>query len=315
MQVFNFKKFEPFYGKLLLPPNTYLSRGHEKSDPISDKPAFFGSQETADTYGLKRAAEGRVTSTFLTSRNLVLLDLRFIVKLLADIIEHRPNNSDVLIGAFQEMVITFGIGSFKNQIDLLERFLISYNQLVEHADRLDRMKRQLRDFESRRYVNINPFEPRAERIGITNFDYNTIIYLKEIFKDVCDGFIAPELPSGFSPSGSLQEEIILFNPRDCLKGLTGVHIPPIPIELNDYIQGRFTRVVNAFNLKAHLFGGGSDCGLDERVVLGRKKTKLSRAVLESAQSFKKSYEHMILELPFVNEAKSEPNVFIAAQGV
>ena len=100
----------------------------------------------------------------------------------------------------------------------------------------------------------NPIELRGVRVGISDIDYEVMMWLKELLHHVADGIIAPSLQTPFhdqmfpevSRSG-MYEELILFEPKKVVRFLED---RPITDKLIYYLPtGPFQQVlVNHENL-------------------------------------------------------------------
>jgi hypothetical protein len=85
--------FLPLYGhSIMIPANTILWRGYDpKYEPISERPAYYGSKVFAQGYAEKY---GTNASPFIISRPLHLLDIRFMKVLLSQLFEHNLKEYD-----------------------------------------------------------------------------------------------------------------------------------------------------------------------------------------------------------------------------
>jgi hypothetical protein len=191
-----------------IPAGCLLYRGyHNDSTPISDLPAHFGSQQLAEIYAQQ---PNHQLGMFVTNKTLKLLDLRFIIMLLRELLNYPDREVD--INLFKPFVISYGLCSLKCQLELLHKALEDLSNISSQLENLDQFYITYNDTKTI-HPNINPFEPAGVRLGITNIDKLSVISLKNLFsKYDIDGFIAPQMFSPFHHDNRNREEIIIFSP-------------------------------------------------------------------------------------------------------
>jgi hypothetical protein len=204
---FSFDKFPLIINDVIvLPKKTLLFRGyHVDSDPIGDTARHYSTMDVAKIYAEQDTSHK--FGVFVTSKPIKLLDLRFIIMLLREFMNHPLNTLDPII--LKPLTVSYGLCSLARQIELLDEL----PNITEYAE-YDNFKKF--------YVglnpliinkNINPVEHQGVRIGITNIDVYSILFLTNLFREYdIDGFIAPQLFSPFHHQNRNREEIVLFNP-------------------------------------------------------------------------------------------------------
>ncbi len=255
MYNFNFDFFNPLYGDChILPSNTLIYRCFDIGFPvISKKSSFFGSQKVAEIYGL---LPNRNCAIFKTTRNLRLIDIRYMKVILSEYIKHTKIRTEIQTGIIKTIILGLGLCSFKRQIELykerykINEILIKDIQLQTDKEkdtlkRLNTMENALKKYNDIKYlpnkpININPIEFEGVRIGETNNDSILLEILTEIFKDYCDGFISPILFSPYHYEKYYnQSEIALFIPNKCDLEITNLdfndNIYKKTIKFNDFI--------------------------------------------------------------------------------
>lgn len=200
--------FIPLYGApIILPQNTLLYRGYDISYPsISDRYAYYGSLKTASGY---LANINRQLGIFSTSKQLKVLDLRFMKVLLSRLIH--TNDTNKHFQSFTTLILSFGLCSLRHQIQIL---LTRYKDLPQiNTDESKIIREGIKKLEE--YYRPNDLvEQPGFRIAETTNDGYTMTFLKELFDGVIDGFISPRLASPFhvEKKGEMSAELIIFNP-------------------------------------------------------------------------------------------------------
>jgi hypothetical protein len=179
---------------ITIPKSTIFYRGISGGKHLTDeqilrsgKPMYIASEDIAKAYCGNPENDRCVQ--FITKDNLYLLDLRKIILLLPSIIDTIPyiDNNIALVNTLK---ITLGISSLDEQIQLL--------QITDSTT-------------DNRYKKIPKFINSGIRIPVTDLDATMVVILSLIFKNYCDGIIAPKLNSPFEVSGRSHQEIILFD--------------------------------------------------------------------------------------------------------
>lgn len=221
------KDFMPLYGTTIsILINTILWRGCDPAySAISDRPAYYGSREIAQSYAEKY---GINAIPFITSKNLKLLDIRYMKILLSQLFDYNQPIQRKDAEIFQTTSISFGLCSLQHQIKLFkDRYKVIYttsNQIY------DNIKKGVEKLESL----VNPkalYEEQGVRIAETTNDAIVMGFLKELFGNHYDGFISPRIYSPFHIEKSnftLNSELILFNPST--SGIRILHSMPQNIE-------------------------------------------------------------------------------------
>lgn len=225
-------EFLPLSGSLIgLPENVHFWRGYSLNYPIlSERPTYFGPKMVATGYAELSTNTPRELGCFKTTKPIRLLDYRYMKTLLSTIFQTYPSNDLIVMAT----IYAFGLGSCYHQLQMAKRF---YNIDSTHPG----IKNTI-DYYNTFASNI--IEPEGVRIAETNNDGQVMMFLSELFKDLCDGFIVPRIktPYHHEKKGMMTEEIIIFNP--IRSGIVKT-LPPHTLTLksvNDYIR-KFHREV------------------------------------------------------------------------
>lgn len=195
--------FHPYYGGgIHIPKGLIMYRGYETNNvPVLDRPCFYGSERTAKGYADK---PNRRLGTFCATKDLYLLDIRYLCVLLRQLFVNNPTVSftkdeEACILASS---ISLGLCSLSHQIKLMN---YAYKNVFDKHPGF---------FEMKRICNSNLLiEQPGVRVAETNIDGKTTAFLKELLRDVCDGFIAPRLFSQFhhEKQNSNSPELLIFD--------------------------------------------------------------------------------------------------------
>ena len=105
---------------------------------ITDRPSYFGEIDNASKY-LKK---GRKLGVFSTKIELKLLDIRYLIQIINDLILLRKNNDfETIIKGYMTIALSYGLVSLHSQLNLYKsRYLttlssdIKYKKLVEYLN-------------------------------------------------------------------------------------------------------------------------------------------------------------------------------------
>lgn len=202
--------FLPMYGDVItIPKSTILWRGCDPKYPIiSERPAYYGSQRIAQGYADKYNTHA---IPFITTRDIELIDIRFMIVLLKQLIEnnvHLIKDKDIV----RSVLISFGMCSLSHQIKL---FKDKYKAIYSLSNSLyDNLKLGIQKLET--FLNKDAiYEQPGCRIAETTNDAIVMGFLKGLFFNHCDGYVSPSMLSPFHIEKSnfkLNSEIILFTP-------------------------------------------------------------------------------------------------------
>jgi hypothetical protein len=202
--------FEPLYGApIIIPENTILWRGYDINYPaISHRYTYYSSHDIAKGYS---EINNRRLGSFITTRPLKILDIRFMKTLLSRLIQTNDPNKN--IEPFASMMISFGLCSLGHQIKLLK---IRFNDILKTNNDYSKIITE-GIHKLNQYYNPNDIIEKAGfRIAETTNDGYTMSFLQELFKGVVDGFISPRLRSPFhiEKKGEMSPELIVFDPQN-----------------------------------------------------------------------------------------------------
>lgn len=235
----NWEEFAPVSGSLItLPENVHFWRGYSLNYPIlSERPTYFGSKKVAFGYAELDTNLPRELGCFKTTRPIRLLDYRYMKSLLSHIFQ-LSQPKDLIVMA---TIYAFGICSFYHQMQLAKHY---FRMTHEHVG-IQKMFEYYNSFSSK-FIELE-----GVRIAETDNDGQVVVFLSELFKDLCDGFITPRIQTPYyhEKNGWMPEEIILFNPikSGIVKTIAPTALTPKPI--SDYIRKLHREVIIEYDLK------------------------------------------------------------------
>ena len=230
--VFN-EELTPLYGDFIeIPANSLFWRGYDASfSSISTRPAYYSSIEIAYAYSQK---DGARLGAFMNRRPLRLVDVRYLKVILRQLLEDikvkmeydqgndkKEFTKEELID-IQLITASFGICSLHHQIEILKDIFFSHIPLHNRKNKIKQLletDENMKPFQNLiTYYNEQSFpivEQQGFRIGETEIDAHTMLFLQHFFSGFADGFISPRLlsPYHIEKNGTMSPEMILFNPK------------------------------------------------------------------------------------------------------
>lgn len=195
------KGFFPLYGDtIIIPENTVFWRGYLREYPLSTRPAYFGTENTAKIYG-------NTYNAFTNSRPLRLLDIRFLKVILRQLFQENRTNKKINtndLETIKKVSTSFGLFSLQDQIKKLKELYVKYIPIHRTISYVE--STLLKD---------SVIEQPGIRVGETSLDGFTMEFLKNLFHpSFINGFISPRMISPFhiEKNGMINPEIIIFNP-------------------------------------------------------------------------------------------------------
>jgi hypothetical protein len=179
---------------------------------LSARPAYFSTKvQVSRGYAKQYGDLGRITS-FITSRELRLIDVRYMSVILSRVLRAMPDAlPEHVQGFIAGVTMAFGLCSFRHQVDLVDRIYGPNNGPIAQLAAL-RAHLKSPDDPSVRWI-----EQRGVRIAESENDAGVILFLRSMFHGI-DGYIAPRLNSPFHievPEQRTPAEIVLFRTGDC----------------------------------------------------------------------------------------------------
>ena len=267
----NYNYFEPIIGHIInMPFNSIFYRAYNiKYSNIEDKPLFFGSIDTARRY-LETPNETRELGAFKSSKIIRLIDIRYLKILLIELIKTikkedliNPEVSDIV----DKINISFGLSNCETQLKLIET---KYkNSDKEFLDIITFIKKFMDDYNNLPLSKKDPLKGfyylDGIRFGERTNDSDSVDILKLLFKNICDGFIAPRLwtPFHYKEHYYTHSEICIFNPlQSGIYKLSDfdLNIPIINYSFNDVLQINNLKKIQFFKDKSHsinIIGGNN----------------------------------------------------------
>ena len=245
MYTYNFEKFNYTDNYIYLPKNTLFYRGIDKntSEVIRDMPIYLGPKKIAELYcgGVKENIK-----TIASISSLRLLDLRKIMNFLPMVLDNSKDENMCRL-----LMIAFGLCSYKDQIDLFGNLNLQMMKDGKiNIKLIPELQKKLLYMDTFNWnvATHNPIIPKGVRIGEPYIDSLVMLILKELFKDVCDGYIAPKLFSPYHINNTAHEEIVIFNPKQELYVSDGFESVEI-IDINERIkQDNVPLVIDNLNI-------------------------------------------------------------------
>jgi hypothetical protein len=259
MYVVDFKHdFPPVYGEAItIPTDSLFFRGYDTRFPVvSSHPSHFGNYETAREYANQ---EFKKLGQFVTTKNLKVVDLRYLQVFLRDLFRNRTETNDEILDIILSCSLAYGLCSFKRQLHLLD---IRYNKRESKAMEKYYNKTLDKSFVTQP-MNFDIIEAQGVRIAETTNDGIVLSFLSKLFQNEnIDGFIAP---SFFSPyhiekyDCKTSPELVIFDPSR--SGIIHVDMSNsvIPLKITDLINRQFVHKSIAYKtfMKTIIKGGSS----------------------------------------------------------
>lgn len=203
--------FDPVYGTtIMLPERCLLYRGYDTTyNPISNRPTHYSTQNVATGYA---EIPNHTLGVFTTTHTIRLLDLRYICVILQQAFSQRPNNSYESLDPIVRVSIGYGLCSFGDQLIYVKRMFQGSEGVKAMEIFLNRLQGKT---PNEMPLTVHPLTPSGIRIAETNNDGYICDFLKGLFDDKIDGFIAPRLSSIYhvEKGGYNTGEVVLFDPK------------------------------------------------------------------------------------------------------
>jgi hypothetical protein len=266
---YNFQMFPYVDGYINIPADGIFYRGIDSPSKDIDIlrpniPIYLSSKKIA----LEKYAKSE-SNLYCISNNvtLKLIDIRKVMTLLPMIIDsqnikrqnikrHDAEFNEIL----ENLCVSLGLVDLDTQLAILNailkrenvtdtHFLNGFQRLVNYA----------------KQVNRPLFGKKLGiRIGITDIDGYTMMILKELLHDYCDGIIAPKIISPLQDDAYLHEEIIVFNidnlrvvDRGLDKKIHVIHVKDINDIITQSNQFINFKCYNKIKFEAYVQKGGS----------------------------------------------------------
>jgi hypothetical protein len=272
----NFDYIDTF---LDIPANTVFYRGvPEGVEIIRNYPMYLAPEHIAKMYGKCIA--------LYNNKSLKLVDIRKLINILPMIInsqEYDVSTDINILNSIQYLMMGLGITTYENQIRMFANMTTRTleNPSFDQSLREQVLAKLKKMFDYR--PKSNPLEaPRGVRIGETTINGKIILIMKELFKNYCDGYIAPQLPSPYHDEGFVHEEIVLFNPKNFIEIYNGnVSDKPITDILpNNKINLKFDKISKT------IYTGGA-YPIDPNLYFMKSNSKEIKQSIKEAKVFSK----------------------------
>jgi hypothetical protein len=194
MTTYDFSKFSYVDQDIILPSNIIYYRGIDANikteNIIRNYPMYLGPKYIAEHYGK--------VYQFTSNKPIKLIDIRKLKTILNMVILSRKSNDGDILQSIRYLTIAFGLCSYVGQIKLLEEYIQNVSDSVIDLNVLNDIKVKIKKMKAIYPTDIlNPLEPSGVRIAETTIDGKVMLILREMFKGIYDGFIAPQTWSPF----------------------------------------------------------------------------------------------------------------------
>jgi hypothetical protein len=223
------KPYYPLYGSTItIPEGTIIWRGYNISNPISDRPTFYGSKMTATGYA---NLDNRRLGSFKTTCPLRVVDIRYLKILLKDLFKGKKTSKDDM-QMIKATTISYGLCSLRHQLQLVDDI---YGKNKYRFDGFSNLEQYYKST----LINGNEslIEEDGVRIAETNIDAYTMGFIKTVFEDIFDGIISPRLSSPFhiEKNNTISPELLIFNPQRSLIQIDKIPPKILSIPINGII--------------------------------------------------------------------------------
>jgi hypothetical protein len=262
---YDFKRFPYTDTVISLPENTVFYRGfqappHDVLRP--NVPIYIAPYGIASQYG-------KIVYELHTTRVLRMLDLRKIMAMMPTILRGRNINDasdQQVLKLLSFVTMAFGLVSYGRQTQLLQQHLL---------DNMDPSNPEGSNFFRARLANMQSFdlsatplnasEPEGVRVGETVIDGHVMLVVKELFAEVCDGYIAAKCFSPFHVGNFTHEEVVVFDPTSLRVAEPTPMLTPVPITVllrPDVIHLRYMNIIDRPVVMQR--GGGGTRGVEDK---------------------------------------------------
>lgn len=228
MTSLEFSSFDYVDTDIIIPEGVIFYRGVPRNAHavISDKPIYLANERIAKEYGDK-------VVQIQCQKPLRLLDVRKLKNHIRLVITSRVRDTVDTVRAIFFLTIAFGLCSYDKQVQLLQHFL-DENETTPPV-KADFQKR-LNVMKNAKTGPLNPLEPEGVRVAETSIDGHVMLILKELYKGLYDGYIAPRLHSPFHAQGSTHEEVVVFDPIQSGLFVLEKHVVTKPTQIQDMLH-------------------------------------------------------------------------------
>lgn len=226
-------------------------------DLRNNVPIYLSSKDSAKKYLSDNT--NNIYNICITD-DIKVFDLRKIQLLLEFILDshkYKENEHELkfYMGLFS---IALGLVDYKTQVYEFEKLVKTEGWNDSNISQgILRMKQfyttQIETFN----INRGPFNKKGVRIAITDIDEHMTLFLKELFGNICDGYIAPKMLSPLQPDYYIVEELVLFN-TDKLKVVENIQV--YSNHINSLIEMNYLPFTISYreDFKFNLHIGGSE---------------------------------------------------------
>jgi hypothetical protein len=307
--------FEPLYGQpILIPSNMVFFRGYDTKYPaISDRVTHYGSQQTASGYALD---PGMALGAFTNTRLLRLFDYRYMRLLLQQLFATRTQAAMQHLEPMARITMSYGLCALRDQLAIMRRLLPGSTGLAA-VEAFYKNEIDGKDWENVPLC-VNPFTPEGIRVAETNNDARTLVFIKQVFGDMVDGFIAPRMSSPFhnEKEGFVSAEMVLFNPKAVgIKEMPMAQLPKTIMTMEQVLNGQSRSIqiklqnqhtCSYRSRRATLQTGGGH--MPQTDTFFDDLSKKVPAVVEQAGQMKKAAAYFKGHMKYVNFTAPHPTV-------
>lgn len=264
---YNFDNFDYTDILITIKPNTLFYRGIRDLKSIKDfdilrkgVPIYLASKESARKY----SDDYESIFSISTNEYIKVLDIRKIQHILQLILDsYTYKKGDEEFKRHMEIFsLALGLVDYRTQVIEFDRIAQEQEWINDPniSDGIIRMKKFFNDKINTYKMARGPFTKLGFCIALTDVDELVVLFLKELFGNYCDGYIAPKMFSPLQPEFYINEELVIFD----TKKLISVDSSIIPETKNiNILLYNFDNILVNFkyqgklNFKMNMQNGGS----------------------------------------------------------
>lgn len=207
-KILNFKYFPKIIGKYIsIDKNTLIFKSYNSYygyESIGNRVSYFGEIHNL----INNLTFGKRIGCFSTKKKIKLLDIRYISKIINNLVLDKNGNHEIIMKGYNKIALSYGLIPLHNQLILYKNKY--YHDLYNYY----KYQKMLEYYQ--KSVKNNYYNNEGIRIGEVNNDVESTFILQEIFQSYCDGFIIPRMFSPYFTNNYIENELLLFNPYNCL---------------------------------------------------------------------------------------------------
>lgn len=252
MSTFDFKSFDFIDSWIHLPYNTILYRGIETSIPktkvLRDYPMYLAPEYIAKFYGNVYKLKCKMP--------IKLMDIRKMIGILKHLLSSLTTIDQDCMNFCATLSMSYGLISYRSQIGALLKYYDHMKASIK-PDMFEKIKEKIANMQNYNFSNQphNPIEIQGVRTGDVYLNGLSVSLLKELFSDICDGYVAPRLFSPYQEENFIHEEIVIFDPVRKLEIVEDVN--PAQHNISSLFSGPSYTIKKKQFLQEKMYFGGT----------------------------------------------------------